>query len=105
MRPSLHDRFCELNFEDLLDCHRIRFQGINFRGCSEILKNSEIYCPQKFPTIQYNKIPSVAIEGSFIDNKNFSDPSLPYKLIPCKVFLQHMNNGGYSSGFLNSQNV
>ena len=31
----------------------IRFQGINFRGCSEILENSEIYCPQKFSTIRY----------------------------------------------------
>ena len=27
----------------------IRFRGINFRACSEILENSKIYCPQNFP--------------------------------------------------------
>ena len=56
-RLSLHDTFRKLNFEDLLLYIGlytiIRFQGINFRGCSEILENSEIYCPRKIPAIWY----------------------------------------------------
>ena len=31
----------------------VRFPGINFQGYSEILENSEIYCPRNFPTIRY----------------------------------------------------
>ena len=30
MRLSFHNRFCEINFEDLLDCHRILYYNKDF---------------------------------------------------------------------------